>query len=128
MATTMKLDILTNAPLPADLLPSELPIVYVHLADNEYSSHQGGRIMENVAKEMFRYFTTELGYPRLEVEVVEHGGWHLRYALDKDGEPMIIGSANDGAHWDDQTQSGRWRKNYYHYRRRLIADIRREKS
>ena len=65
-------------------------LLYVHLADNEW----GNDVMHRVATELLR--SKQYQKP-LVVEVHEHGGWWLQYTLAKNGEVMVVGTANDGA-------------------------------
>ncbi len=70
--------------------------LWVHMADNEWSSHENGQIMLNLAK----HYAAQLNNMRpLIVTVHEHGGWWLCY-LFCEGYPegLIVGTANDAAH------------------------------
>jgi hypothetical protein len=71
--------------------------VTIRMADHEWSSHEQGQIMRNLAWE---YLAThpDIGM----VEVMEHGGWWLSFARNNDGVgAMCVNSANDQAAWSD---------------------------
>lgn len=75
---------------------------YIQLADDEWE-HDYKRpysIMKFVAEE-------ELKDGAYVVEVREHTGWWLRYAMIN-GEVKIIGSANDQAAFNDQGVRNFW--------------------
>lgn len=103
-------------------------IQYVHLASNEWSQNQiGGKpIMEVIAKEILdknKHRITE--EETIAVHVCEHAGWSLVYTLDSKGELMIVGSANDAAHWAGEKKEWRWRAHYADWRQ-ISSSIRRE--
>lgn len=70
---------------------------WVHMANDEWSSHEDGRIMGRLAREFLeRYQSLNDDDNAVVVTVYEHGGWWLSYALI-DGECVIVGTANDMA-------------------------------
>lgn len=74
----------------------------VQMADTEWSSHQGGKIMENIARQVLETGTCDI------CEVWEHGGWSLGYAFI--GEQLTcISSANDMAQFPPEVKAFRER-------------------
>lgn len=69
----------------------------IHLADNEY----GSTLMRTIAEEIL---SSHPHKERLVVNVYEHGGWWLEYAL-VGGEVKIVGSANDRAQWSEPVRA-----------------------
>jgi hypothetical protein len=101
-------------------LPMSEPtkFVTIRMADHEWSSQQGGQIMQNLALE---YLAT---HPAIGmVEVMEHGGWWLSFARNDDGAGvMCVNSANDQAHWSDAVKAW-WKANQdLHY----VGSVRRQ--
>ena len=69
---------------------SKVTIQIVHMSDSEWSSQANGRLMDRIAEAVL------LGEnPPDIVEVHEHGGWFLQYAM-LGQELTIVGSANEG--------------------------------
>ena len=73
--------------------------IWLNMASDEWAGHEGGRIMERLAREQLDLhpdkFTPE---SIVIVEVYEHGGWWLHYTLHPDnptGPLLIVGTAND---------------------------------
>jgi len=99
------------------------PVVYrlwVHLARDEWSSDEGGRKMENVAKE----YAALHGCRRpLLVTVHEHGGWWLSYLFDGRNDGLVVGTANDRARMSEEALAAGRR--YKDARPEYIDDIRR---
>lgn len=63
-------------------------IATIRMRDDEWSSQEDGRIMENIAQEYFE------NHPdKAFVEVYEHAGWWLVF----NRELRIVGTANDMA-------------------------------
>lgn len=117
----------------------------IFLADNEYSSSMGGQLMDKLADEFLRNYYRSQTLPNgalsatckpLEVEVVEHGGWSLTYALKPTSDQitypqwkmplMCISSANDQAQFSGSALA--WRQNGYWRDRRIVATVRREEG
>lgn len=64
--------------------------LYVRMADNEWGTTHP---MEKIAAEQFRL---NRHVENLVVNVQEHAGWYLQYAI-VDGRQVIVGTANDAA-------------------------------
>jgi hypothetical protein len=90
--------------------PEVVHYAVIRLADNEW----GNTLMEEVAREFFR------DHPELdplEVEVIEHAGWHLTFLRDL----TIADTANDMACLDGRAKAHN--RKYRHAERQWVAGI-----
>ena len=75
--------------------------LWVHMADDEWSSQEDGRKMDNLARE----YAAQYAERPMTVTIHEHGGWWLSFLFDGKHDGMIVGTANDMARFSPEKEA-----------------------
>lgn len=90
--------------------------ITVKLAANEW----GNELMRKIAQETFEQFKDK---SPLIVEIREHAGWFLVFALSNENEIVTIGSANDAANFYGESKN--LREKYFSMKHNYLPSIQR---